>query len=395
MRVLILSIHPLHLSATRESAYSPSSLLVPNILVCCFHSALLYFTYSVDMSFLPTPVSTPDARSRLSMDRMKKTVTAGIKRSQSVKLPPAAMPRTLFTPCGNGESRELLRYSRSARPFPSMHKKTLSLDATRNSALLPAFDAAVSLLPKLCDVDENAGGVMPAGLPQRVEVLTSQIMKMQSERHARAANEEALRLELHNVIVEKEALRQQLQTLQEVVHSSSRRMNVCIDASTSALETERGLRREVEARARRAEDRVVVLQNENAVLTQGKTKAEKEAARRIAEAKAWQEKLRSMQDAQELAVKNFRTIEELEKENTELKTAMHAFARGSTEMIVLQLELIIERLRADLARYRQQEDKPKPKGKENEFRRRDSIVLQEMRKTTQAIKVCFDRCIPA
>ena len=166
-------------------------------------------------------------------------------------------------------------------------------------------------------------------------------------------------------------------------------MNVCIDASTSALETERGLRREVEARARRAEDRVVVLQNENAVLTQGKTKAEKEAARRIAEAKAWQEKLRSMQDAQELAVKNFRTIEELEKENTELKTAMHAFARGSTEMIVLQLELIIERLRADLARYRQQEDKPKPKGKENEFRRRDSIVLQEMRKTTQAIKVCF------
>ena len=118
-------------------------------------------------------------------------------------------------------------------------------------------------------------------------------------------------------------------------------MNDCVDASASALETERELRREVEARARRAEDRVVVLQNENAMFMQGKAKAEKEAARRIAEAKAWQEKLRGLQDAQEFAVRNIRTIEELEKENNELKTAMHAFARGSTEMIVLQMELII------------------------------------------------------
>ena len=66
---------------------------------------------------------------------------------------------------------------------------------------------------------------------------------------------------------------------------------------------------------------------------------------------------------------------------------MHAFAKGSTEVIVLQLELIIERLRADLTHCREQQDKRKPKGKENEFRKRDSCVLQEMRKTTQDIKV--------
>ena len=111
-----------------------------------------------------------------------------------------------------------------------------------------------------------------------MDVLTSQIMKMQGERHARAATEDALRLELHNLTMEKDALRQHVHSLQEVVRSSSRRMNYCVDASASALETERELRREVEARARRAEDRVVVLQNENAMFMQGKAKAEKEAA---------------------------------------------------------------------------------------------------------------------
>ncbi|EPT06023.1 hypothetical protein FOMPIDRAFT_83893 [Fomitopsis schrenkii] len=338
------------------------------------------------MSLLPTPVSTPEARSRLSMDRMKKTVTAGIKRSQSVRLPPVATPRSLFTPCG-GEPRELLRYSRSTRPFPSMHRKTLSLDVSRSSILLPAFDATIPLPPIPSDVEENVEGTVGASLAQRVELLTSQVNKMQSERNARAATEDALRLEVRNLALERETLRQHVHSLQGVVRSSSRRMNDCVDASASALETERELRREIEARARRAEDRILLLQNENAVLTQSKAKADKEAARCIADAKQWQEKLRAMQDTQALAVKNIRTIEELEEENTELKTAMHAFARGSTDIIVLQLELIIERLRADLTRYKAQQEKLKYKGKENEFRRRDSGVLQEMRKTTQAIKV--------
>ena len=177
------------------------------------------------MSLLPTPVSTPEARSRLSMDRMKKTVTAGIKRSQSVKLPPAATPRTLFTPCGNGEPRELLRCSRSARPFPSLHKRTLSLDAARHNTLPTTFDGRVPLQPIPSDVDENARGMVDAGPPQCAEVLTSQVTKMQSEWHARAATEDALRLELHNVTMEKDALRQHVHSLQEVVRSSSRRMN--------------------------------------------------------------------------------------------------------------------------------------------------------------------------
>lgn len=379
-----------NLSATCESVSGPTTFLVHAV---CHPSPLLSLCFaplpcSVGMSLLLTPDSTPDARPRLSMDKMKRSVTAGIKRSQSVKLSPVTTPRSLFTPCGKGEPRESLRYSRSALLFPSKHRKTLSLDIGRSSILLPipAFDATTPLPPIMSDAeeDENAVGV---SLAHRVELLTSQVVKMRNERNAGASIEDALRLELRNLAAEKDTLRQHLHSLQGVVHSSSRRMNDCVDASASALDTERELRREIEARSRRAEDRILMLQNENAMLSQSKTIAEKEAVRRIADAKEWQEKLRTMQDAQELAVKNIRTIEKLEKENTELKTAMHAFAKGSTEVIVLQLELIIERLRADLTHCREQQDKRKPKGKENEFRKRDSCVLQEMRKTTQDIKV--------
>ncbi|KZT68115.1 hypothetical protein DAEQUDRAFT_757705 [Daedalea quercina L-15889] len=358
-------------------------------LIRLFHSALLCFSWSIGMSLLSTPVTTPEARTRFSMDKVKKTATANIKRSQSVRLPPpTAISRSPFRPSGNGELREPIRYSRSARPFPLLHKKTLSLDAAYHATMLPhaAFDLVARLPPIPSDPVTTAGGGLVVGLAQQAEELASQVFKMENERKARCAAEDTLRLEVRNLTSEKDALRMQVASLQEVIRSSSRRMNDCVDASASALETERELRREVEARARRAEDRTLVLQSENATLTQAKVKAEKEAARRIADAKAWQEKLRTMQDSQELAVRNSRRMEELEKENCELKKAMHAFARGSTEMIVLQLELIIERLRADLTRYREQEDKMTAKGKENEFRRRDSCVLQEMRKTTQAIK---------
>ncbi|KAH9934749.1 uncharacterized protein B0H18DRAFT_1207437 [Fomitopsis serialis] len=336
------------------------------------------------MSLLPAPVTTPQSRSRLAMDKI-----AGIKRSQSVRLPPSTPLRSPFSHCGNGNSGELGWYSRSARPFPLLHKKkTLSLDAAYHGSLLPAFDSAATLPPIPSDDEPgtNAGGNVVVGLAQRVQVLAPQTLKTRNESDSRCATEDLLRLDIHNLTAEKDALRMQLTSLQGVIRSSSRRMNDCVDASTIALETERELRHEVEARARRAEDRIAVLQNENAVLAQAQVKAEKEAARRITDARAWQGKLRTMQDSQELAVENSRKIEELEKENCELKTAMHAFARGSTEMIVLQLELIIERLRADLARCKEQEENPKARGKENEFRRRDSCVLQEMRKTTQAIK---------
>ncbi|TFY52442.1 hypothetical protein EVJ58_g10013 [Rhodofomes roseus] len=345
------------------------------------------------MSFLPAPVTTPESRSRLTLDRLKKTATAGIKRSQSVRLPPSLSPHSTFSPLRSGESRDFGWYSRPARPFPLLHKKkTLSLDAACHGAPLLAFDLATPLAPIPSDVDEprtNAQGTAVVGLAQRVEELASQVLKMEKERNARCAAEGTLRLEMQTLTAEKESLRAQVVSLQVLIRSSSRRMNDCVDASTAALDTERELRHEVEARARRAEDRIIVLQNENAFLTQAKAKSEREATRRTADAKSWQEKVRTMQDSQELAVANIRKIEDLEKENCELKAAMHAFARGSTETIVLQLELIIERLRADLTRCKEREENQKVKGKENEFRRRDSCVLQEMRKTTQAIKACY------
>lgn len=106
------------------------------------------------------------------------------------------------------------------------------------------------------------------------------------------------------------------------------------------------------------------------------------------EGEAWKSLAQNVQEMQEMAMAAFERCNALDKENVELRQAMHSFAEGSASATIQQLQKIILSLTEEVAQYKKREDDLK--SKEAAVRNKENnIIIRAMRKQTKELKVGF------
>lgn len=349
------------------------------------------------MSILPLPVTMPQSKSRMDMA----CIFGSARNHQSQ--PTSSLPELASSPqpdCVDSESQEVGCFSSSAHraPTPSRDLVTPTIVVSEDVTNIFMPHGATLSVPVAAHLQDakltaKADDSAVVELSQRVEQLVSLVVKMEQERTAREDIEHSLRREILTLHGEKEDLQMQVASLKEVLRTSMRRLNDCVDASAIAMDTERELRHEIEAKARRAEDRMKSLVEENDHLLQAKAAVENELSIVSADAKVWRSKIRATQNMQEVAMVTYHRCETLEKENSELRQVMHVFAKGSTSMIVQQLQIVIERLANELRDVKKRGASLLAEVKEDHIGE-NALVLDEMRTKTNALQVCSAEVIP-
>ncbi|KAI0341669.1 hypothetical protein BDW22DRAFT_259493 [Trametopsis cervina] len=128
------------------------------------------------------------------------------------------------------------------------------------------------------------------------------------------------------------------------------------------------------------------LTRENSQLRESKELLEEDLRKTRIEADAWKSLAENVQEMQEMAISAFERCNALERENIELKEAMHAFAEGSTSFTVKQLQKIISSLTEEVSVFKKREGVLKEK--ENIMRdKENNSIIKAMRKQTRDLKV--------
>ncbi|KAI0093660.1 hypothetical protein BDY19DRAFT_989214 [Irpex rosettiformis] len=140
-----------------------------------------------------------------------------------------------------------------------------------------------------------------------------------------------------------------------------------------------------EANVKELEAANEVLTRENKRLAESKEATEEVLRKTRIEANAWKSLAENVQEMQEMAISAFERCNALERENAELRDAMHAFAEGSTSYTIQQLQKIIASLTEEVSRFKKRECVLKEKevslrGKE------DHSIIKAMRKQTRELK---------
>jgi hypothetical protein len=105
-----------------------------------------------------------------------------------------------------------------------------------------------------------------------------------------------------------------------------------------------------------------------------------------AEGQAWKSLAQNVQEMQEMAMIAFEKCNALEKENIELRQAMHSFAQGSQSATIQELQKIIVSLTEEISQYKKREDDLKTKEASMRNKENNSII-KAMRKQTKELKV--------
>lgn len=131
-----------------------------------------------------------------------------------------------------------------------------------------------------------------------------------------------------------------------------------------------------------------ILSKENTSLKESKEALQQDLTKARIEADAWKTLAENVQEMQELAIAAFERCNALERENIELREAMHAFAEGSNSCTVQQLQKIIANLTEEVAQFKKREGSLKEK--ENMMRdKENNSIIRAMRKQTKELKVRF------
>lgn len=134
------------------------------------------------------------------------------------------------------------------------------------------------------------------------------------------------------------------------------------------------------------ENTIRALEQVNADLSTRTSSLERELHNVKAMSETWKAEARNVQNMQEIAVSAFERCNALERENLQLKQAMHAFAEGSTSNTVKELRQIIGDLTRDLAQYKKRERALQ--AKETQLRSKENAtIIEDMRKQTEDLKV--------
>lgn len=134
------------------------------------------------------------------------------------------------------------------------------------------------------------------------------------------------------------------------------------------------------------ENTIRALEQENADLSVRTSSLARELHNAKAMSETWKAEARHVQNMQEIAVSAFERCNNLERENLQLKQAMHAFAEGSTSNTVKELRQIIGDLTRDLAQYKKRERALQ--AKETQMRSKENAtIIEDMRKQTEDLKV--------
>ncbi|GJE95141.1 hypothetical protein PsYK624_113220 [Phanerochaete sordida] len=103
------------------------------------------------------------------------------------------------------------------------------------------------------------------------------------------------------------------------------------------------------------------------------------------EGEAWKSLAQNVQEMQEMAMAAFERCNALEKENIELRQAMHTFAEGSASATIQQLQKIIAGLTEEVSLYKRREEDIKVK--EVSLRNKENkSIIKAMRKQTKDLK---------
>ncbi|EKM55442.1 uncharacterized protein PHACADRAFT_143775 [Phanerochaete carnosa HHB-10118-sp] len=103
------------------------------------------------------------------------------------------------------------------------------------------------------------------------------------------------------------------------------------------------------------------------------------------EGEAWKSLAQNVQEMQEMAMAAFERCNALEKENIELRQAMHTFAEGSASATVQQLQTIIVSLTEEVSQYKKREEDIK--ARELSLRNKENnSIIKAMRKQTKELK---------
>ncbi|KAH9951334.1 hypothetical protein B0H21DRAFT_705621 [Amylocystis lapponica] len=149
---------------------------------------------------------------------------------------------------------------------------------------------------------------------------------------------------------------------------------------------ESALSSEPDVEARRLEETVTTLLEENTKLRRAKNTLEQNVALLQDDLATWKAKVRDAQSMQEMAMAAFQRHGALEAENLELKHVVLAFTKGSSSEIVQGLHAIIRRLSTELELHRRREADLSTK--ENGLKDAEhTSILNAMRSQTSAIKV--------
>ena len=160
----------------------------------------------------------------------------------------------------------------------------------------------------------------------------------------------------------------------------------CLRAELASLHT-----KENAANVKELEGANEVLTRENKRLLDSKEAVEEDLRKTTIEANAWKSLAENVQEMQEMAISAFERCNALERENNELRDAMHAFAEGSTSYTIQQLQRIISGLTEEVSKFKKRESVLKEKeiivrDKENHS------IIKAMRKQTRELKVCDTDC---
>lgn len=129
-----------------------------------------------------------------------------------------------------------------------------------------------------------------------------------------------------------------------------------------------------------------LLSKENSRLREAKEILDEDLNKTRMEADAWKSLAENVQEMQELAIAAFERCNALERENIQLREAMHAFAEGSASFTVQQLQKIIANLTEEVAHFKKREGTLREK--EHMMRdKENNSIIKAMRKQTKELKV--------
>ncbi|KAI0699716.1 hypothetical protein BC835DRAFT_1412501 [Cytidiella melzeri] len=151
------------------------------------------------------------------------------------------------------------------------------------------------------------------------------------------------------------------------------------------LETVKARESEVDGRERERTSESLRLSQENSRLVDSKKTLEDELSKTRIEADAWRSLADNVQEMQEMAIAAFERCNALERENIELREAMHAFAEGSTSFTIQQLQKIMTSLTEEVAAFKKREGVLKEKESTMRDKENNSII-KAMRKQTRELK---------
>lgn len=129
----------------------------------------------------------------------------------------------------------------------------------------------------------------------------------------------------------------------------------------------------------------VELSQEHAKLKAANLALEGDLKKAREECDAWKSLAQNVQEMQEMAMAAFERCNALEKENVELRQAMHTFAEGSASATIQQLQKIIVGLTEEVSQYKKREEDIK--SKEASLRNKENkSIIKAMRKQTKELK---------